>query len=155
MSNIEMWLVGTAVTGAVAIFSPRLRVWLAGMISVYARRFYAWLFLNMPALLLSRLDYNSLPTEQQALLLAALKNIVYYLVRIEEILLPDAGLGEEKKARVLAKLRQLGIPDSLGGMAAGMINIAVETMNAEAQAALSMYRPNEAKALEGGNAGRN
>ena len=159
MANIKMWLLGAALTAGVAAFSPALRKWLKGRISAAARNFYGWLFLRMPALLLARLDYKSLPPAQKALLLDALRNIVYYLVRIEEILLPDAGLGAEKKARVLAKLRQLGIPDSLGDMAATLIDDAVVVMNEEAQLALHTYppvdTPRAAAKPEGGDAGAN
>jgi len=126
---------------ALAAVSPTLRGWVSGLITAKARAFYAWVFLRMPALLLALPEYDALATEQRVLLLDALEHIVYYLVRIEEILLPDAGLGEEKKSRVLAKLKQLGIPASVSDVAAAMIDNAVVAMNTEAQAALNAYRP--------------
>lgn len=143
MFSIKTWLIGSVLVGLVGLASPTLRAKLRAGLQNLKRRAYAWLFLRAPGILLSMLSYNNLTAEQQAMILDALRHIIYYLVRIEEILLPDTGLGEQKKASVMAKLKLLALPDSLAALAASLIDDAVRVMNEEAQAALAEHKPED------------
>ncbi|MFA6582679.1 MAG: hypothetical protein WCS77_00125 [Elusimicrobiaceae bacterium] len=137
MEHLKEWIIGGALTGAVALFSPVVRRKLSAALGGLAQRGYAWLFATMPL----SLDYSLMPADRQDEARACVKDIVQNMVRLEEILIPDGGLGPEKKKRVMDKLAAFGLPEAIVGLAGDLIDDAVKTMNAEAEAALKKYAP--------------
>jgi hypothetical protein len=93
---------------------------------------YVWLF-SIP----DRLDYTMLPQENREAAHKEVELIIESLVRLEELMLPDGGLGTDKKKRVLDRLKTMGFPDEISGLFAMIIDDAVKTMDEEAKIAIT------------------
>lgn len=135
MTNLKIWFLGVVLSGGAALFAPGLRCALGRWLGGACGRAYRWMFLILPG----RIDFSAVAPERQNEARACVLALVENLVRLEEILLPDNGLGPERKKRVLARLAACGLPVVLAEFAGDMIDEAVARMNAEAMAALQKY----------------
>ena len=138
METLKIWCLGLVLSGGAALLAPGLRGVLGRALAALCARGYRWLFSVLPV----RLDFTAIAPGRQAKARACVLALVENLVRLEEILLPDGGLGSERKKRVLARLAACGLPPMLAEFACGLIDEAVARMNAEALAALKKYGNN-------------
>lgn len=135
MENFKIWFLGVVLSGGAALLAPGVRRALGRALAGACVRGYQWLFVTLPG----RLDFTAIAPERRDEARACVLALVENLVRLEEIILPDNGLGPERKKRVLARLAACGLPPALAGFAGGLIDEAVARMNAEALAALERY----------------
>ncbi|MDD4004094.1 MAG: hypothetical protein PHW69_02690 [Elusimicrobiaceae bacterium] len=135
METLKTWLAGGVLTGAMALLAPGARRAAGATFGALLKRIYAWIFVTMPA----KLDCSRLPQDRQEKARAEVKTIIAAMVRLEEILLPDEGLGARKKMRVTLGLVSLGLPGALAALVSDMVDDAVKELNAQAASALTTY----------------
>lgn len=135
LTSVNTYLAAIVALGASSLFSPKVRQYLMTCFLGLLKKGYLYLF-DWP----NKLNYSKLSVEQQITIKKELSSIILSLVKIEEALLPDSGLGEEKKKNVIAKLTSLGIPAVGSSFIADLIDDAVKTMDEAAKSSLDEHK---------------
>lgn len=136
MDYIKMLIVGGAIAAIASLIAKPAQAWYCAKLALLAQYSYAWL-LALP----SKIDLSKLEPAARTRLLQGYQHVVLGLVMIEEALLPDAGLGPDRKAGVLKRLELLGLPDAIAKYVPDFIEAGVKTMDAEAAAFISSRNP--------------
>jgi hypothetical protein len=129
---MKTWIIGIALSCGLPLLAPVVRKWLIGLLRAQLKAMYVWLF-SIP----DKLDYTMLPQENREAAHNSVSIIIEELVRLEELMIPDSGLGEDKKKRVIDRLKTMGFPDEISGLFSMIIDDAVKTMDEEAKIAIT------------------
>ncbi|NLO90672.1 MAG: hypothetical protein GX410_01595 [Elusimicrobia bacterium] len=132
---MKAWITGLFLGGLLALIASPLRTKASAALAVLLRKGYRWIFITAPG----KIDFSALPEDRREEAQLCVRTIIHNLVRIEEILLPDNGLGAVKKQNVMDQLAAMGLPPTAAELLSDMIDDAVRVMNNEAQTALKGY----------------
>jgi hypothetical protein len=127
--HLAIFGVSTGLVGAV------IRHYLPSLIStaqaklsgIYTSEF-SWIFGSLAG----KLDYNALPPEKRDKARVYVQNIIIYAVRLLDLIMPDDGLGAQKKQSLMLWFQTIKMDPQTAGEISDFIDFAVKSLKEQA-----------------------